>query len=104
MHDVSCRAVTSPRGLPVSACRPDQRSDTPASEPERCTSVEQGEAGGETVDVVGPAHRSELPGTEPARDRHGTERVVDDRGVVVRAAEEPLAAAGAGEEQRPGRV
>src|SRR5205823_4093573 len=55
---------------------------------------------------VAGAHRAELTGAEAPRQREGAEELIDDAGVVVGLAEEPLPSSVAGEEDGgvgPGR-
>src|SRR5687767_7400377 len=61
---------------------------------------EKGEAGREAVAEVAGSDRPQFTGTEAPREGEGAEELVDDTGVVVGLAEQPLAAAVAGEEQR----
>src|SRR5688500_18217415 len=61
---------------------------------------EQGEAGREAVEEVAGSDRPQFTGTEAPRQGEGAEELVDDAGVVVGLAEEPLAPAVAGEQQR----
>src|SRR4051794_36467009 len=66
-------------------------------------SAEEGEAGGEAVDVVVAADRTELAGAEAAGNRDLAERVAHRAGVVVGHTEQAPAASGTGEEERAGR-
>src|SRR4051812_32020327 len=50
---------------------------------------EEGDGGGEAVDGVAAADRTELSGTEHPRHRGGAEQVTDNNGVVVGRAEQP---------------
>src|SRR5437879_801625 len=64
----------------------------------RCSGGEEGEAGREPVEEVAGADWAEFPGAEAPRQGEGAEELVDDAGVVVGLAEEPLPPAVAGEE------
>src|SRR5256885_2257106 len=58
---------------------------------------EQSEAGCEAVEEVAGPDRPQFPGAEAPRQGEGAEELVDDAGVVVGLAEEPLAPPVAGE-------
>src|SRR6185503_6067502 len=64
---------------------------------------EQGDRRGEGVQEVLPAHRSELPAAEEPGHRYLAQRPRQQPGVVVGFGEHVRTAAGAGEQQRPGR-
>src|SRR4249920_1786242 len=67
--DLAFRIRGEPRSPPA-GCRAQTRRF-----PARPSLLEQGEAGGEAVDVIVPADRTELTGTERACDRHGAEQL-----------------------------
>src|SRR5581483_10971036 len=60
---------------------------------------EQRQAGGEAVEEVAGPDRAELTGAEAPGDGQRAEQLVDEAGVVVGLAEEPLPPPVAGEEQ-----
>src|SRR5207253_650190 len=68
----------------------------------RRVSAEDGDAGREAVQEIPAADRPDLTGAEGPGHRHLAEQLRDHTGVVVRPAEEPRAAAVAGEHQRAG--
>jgi NAD(P)-dependent dehydrogenase (short-subunit alcohol dehydrogenase family) len=65
---------------------------------------EQRDRGGEGVQEVLPADRSEFSGAEEPGHRNVAQRARDEPGVVVGLVEQPRSAAVAGEQQRSGRA